>query len=120
MSEATGPAGGGLSEAEGRALLEARFQAAGFSVEVDHRFEQDGLELTLDGFDPRARVGYELITTAAGDRAEFTAEVVARLEEGMAAGRYHLLLVDEAAVGRRTLERAADRFLQRVRAGRAE
>lgn len=106
--------GAALSEAEGREVLKARFEAAGFAIEEDHLLRAAGADVRLDGYDPRARVGYEFITTQAGDRAEFTPAVVAALEAGNRAGAWALLLVDEAEVDANTLAFAADRFLQRA------
>jgi sugar phosphate isomerase/epimerase len=105
-----------LTEDEGCALLKARFEAAGFSITEHHPFQELGLELTLDGFDVERRVGYEYVTTEAGDREEFTPEVLTRLEDALRAGELTLLLVDEAQVDARALDLAAGRFLRRVRA----
>jgi len=68
--------------------------------------------VTLDGFDAARRIGYEYLTTEAGDRAEFTPAVVAALEAKMARGELYLLLVDQRALpGAELLERAATGFL---------
>lgn len=105
-----------LTEQEGCALLKARFEAAGFTITEHHPFEEHGLELTLDGFDTDQRVGYEYITTEAGDREEFTPEVIATLEGAMRSGDLVLLLVDEADVDARGLDFATEQFLQRAKA----
>ncbi|MGE0712174.1 MAG: hypothetical protein AB7N76_29805 [Planctomycetota bacterium] len=103
-----------LTEAEGCALLRVRFQEAGYAIQEHAPFEEGGVRVELDGFDPAARVGYEYLTTEAGDREEFTPEVVGALEARMRAGELFLLLVDEQDVDARGLSLAAERFLQVV------
>jgi hypothetical protein len=105
-----------MNEADGCALLRARFEAAGLVIVEHARFSEGGVEVVLDGYDAARRVGYEYITTHAGDRAEFTPAVVAALEARMADGSLALLLVDEHELpGRELLERAADGFLAELR-----
>jgi hypothetical protein len=104
-----------LTEAEGCALLQVRFSEAGYAIQEHVAFKEDGVEVTLDGFDPEARVGYEYLTTADGDRAEFTPEVVAALEGKMREGSLYLLLVDRLDVDARGLSLAAERFLLHVK-----
>jgi hypothetical protein len=71
----------------------------------------------VDGFDPQERIGYEYITTEAGDRAEITPAIVAALEEQMTAGKLYIFLVDELDIdGPDELRHAADRFIAHVRA----
>ncbi len=101
-----------MNERDGCAVLKGRFTAAGLSIEEGYRYRAHGVDVSLDGFDPRVRVGYEYITTEAGDRAELTVEVVAELEARMSRGELYLLLIDETEVdGAATLTRAADHFL---------
>ena len=106
-----------MDEREGCALLKERFTAAGLSIEEAYAFREGGVAVSIDGFDPARRVGYEYITTEAGDRAELTADVVAELEDRMTRGELFLLLIDEREVdGGATLGRAADHFLGVLRA----
>lgn len=105
-----------LTEAEGCALLKARFEAAGFHIAEHQRFTAHGVDVSLDGIDAAKGVGYEFITTEAGDRPEFTREVIATLEAAMGRGELRLLLVDEADVDGDGLSFAAERFLERVKA----
>jgi hypothetical protein len=105
-----------MTEREGCEVLRQRFQAAGAHI-VDHcRIDELGLAIELDGFDPDRRIGYEYITTAAGDRVDITPAVVAELERRMAAGELFVLLIDEVDIdGPALLERAADGFLDQLR-----
>ena len=105
-----------MTEREGCALLKELFEAAGLAIAVDVPFAEEGLSLRLDGFDAARRVGFEYITTAAGDRVELGPGVVAALEARMERGDLYLLLVDELdAADAALLGRAADGFLARLR-----
>jgi len=68
-----------MDEAAGRKILKSRFELAGFPVQEGHRFESAGVSVEIDGFDPASKVGYEYITTAAGDREDLTADEIRQL-----------------------------------------
>jgi hypothetical protein len=57
---APGPTAG-LDEAGARFLLAARFRAAGFRIVADVPLSEGDVALTVDGFDPERRVGYEYV-----------------------------------------------------------
>ena len=78
-----------------------------------------GGEVTRDGEGSATKVGYEFITTEAGDRAEFPREVVDKLAAAMIDGELFLLLIDEAKVDADRLSRAAAKFLERVKGAQA-
>jgi hypothetical protein len=101
-----------VNEREGTALLRQVFERAGCTIAEGVKKRFDAGEVTLDGWDEQRRIGFEFITTEAGDRAEFTPEVLAEIESRIAAGELFLFLIDEASVSDgATLERAAMRFL---------
>lgn len=105
-----------VNEREGGETLRQVFEAAGCSITADHRLVLDAGAVSLDGWDGARRIGYEFITTEAGDRAEFTQPILAELEARMAAGELFVFLVDEADIpDEQVLERAARRFLDRLR-----
>lgn len=106
-----------LSEDEGCALLKRWFEGAGYAIAEDVPFQVGDATVELDGYDAEASVGYEYITTSAGDRAEFTPEVMGALEARMRSGDLFLFLIDERRVDAAGLELAAKRFLEHV--GRA-
>lgn len=83
------------SEETGRRLLQECFLKAGYAIEEDHRLREQDLDVVVDGFDVTRRVGYEFITTEAGDRERLSPGILARLETRIAAGELHLLIVDE-------------------------
>ena len=105
-----------MNEREGTELLHRLFTARGLEIQRDVPFDELGVSVSLDGYDPARRIGYELITTEAGDRESFTPEVVERLEQRMARGELYLLLVDEADSSEEALARAAAGFLDRLSA----
>ena len=102
-----------MDERTGRALLRERFTAAGLTIQEDFPFREGTIAFSMDGYDPARRIGYEYITTEAGDREELTPALLAELEALMARGQLHVLLVDEHDVDNQpaALTRAADRFL---------
>jgi hypothetical protein len=103
---------GAIGEARGRAILARRFQAAGLELVADHPITLAGTVILLDGFDPVRRIGFEYVTTEAGDREELTPEVQGELEARAARGELCVLLLDEnQLMTEAMLERAADRFL---------
>lgn len=105
-----------MTEREGCALLRGIFGAAGISIEEGFRFSEGGVDISLDGFDPARRIGYEYITTEAGDRDEVTPAIVATLEERMGRGELFVFLIDERDVGGEAdLRFAAEGFLQALR-----
>jgi hypothetical protein len=106
----------GVTETEGCAILRRLFTEAGLAIEEGYSLGGEGVAVKLDGFDPARRVGYEYITTEAGDRAEITPEIVAALDERMEKGELFVLLLDEADVhAEASLVYAATHFLDMLR-----
>jgi hypothetical protein len=101
-----------LTEREGCDVLARCFRAAGLDIVENFRFDEDGVLVSLDGWDAARRVGYEFVTTEAGDRSEFTPHVVAKLEKRMLRGELQVLLIDEREIMTEdALTEAADAFL---------
>ena len=104
-----------MTEAEGCALLLAKFTEAGYAIAPDFQFREGDIEVDLDGWDASARVGYEYITREAGDHKQFDARTLGLFEERMMKGELFVLLVDEQeAVTREALAAAAAGFLDEV------
>jgi hypothetical protein len=105
-----------LNEHDGSEILAAVFKSAGLEIERDYAFSEGGVTVSLDGFDPKARIGFEFITTEAGDRDEFTPPVIDELETRMQAEELFIFLIDEADIpSREPLEAAARGFLALLR-----
>lgn len=109
-----------MDEATGCRILREQFTQAGFQIRENYPFDEAPICFNVDGFDPVQRVGYEYITTAAGDRIELTPTIIQALEAKMAqgaAGGLFIFLIDERHVsGPEDLRLAATRFLHRVAA----
>lgn len=105
-----------LSESEGVRLLREEFVRAGLEIVEGAPLDVSGTVLSLDGYDPARRVGFEFVTAEAGDRKACGPEVVAALERMVEAGELFLLLVDEWDVEEEEdLLVAARRFLDALR-----
>lgn len=104
-----------MTEAEGTALLLARFAAAGYKIAENFHFREGDIEVDLDGWDAAARVGYEYLTQEAGDFVQFDTETLSRFEARMEKGELFVLLVDEhEAVKAEALDAAATGFLEEL------
>ena len=102
---ASAPAGGPLDEASARLLIAGLLRAAGLRVVADVPLGAGGVEVTLDGFDPARRIGYEYV--AADERGADLDDAERPRIAGMAGTR--VLVIDsgdaEAVTG------AVERFL---------
>jgi hypothetical protein len=97
------------------AQLKRRFEAAGFHIEENQLFEEDGVRFEIDGFDAQRRVGYEYVTKEAGDGWDVDDDVIEALAERGKRGELHVLVVDEVdAPDAASLDAAIDAFLKTV------
>ena len=105
-----------MEERAACALLKQRFEAAGFTIEDNRLFDEDGVRFEIDGFDAQHRVGYEYLTEEAGDSWDVDESVIAALEERRKRGELYVLIVREAdAPDAGSLGRATDLFLTELR-----
>lgn len=105
-----GDEGSQLSEEAARTLLAERFRAAGFRVRYDVAIARTGaFALTVDGYDPVHRVGFEYVATAERDTDLDAAERAALARE-----RSERILIVDAA-GADGLDAAVTRFLDTAR-----
>jgi hypothetical protein len=93
-----------LDEASARRLIAARLRAAGLRVVEDVPLRAEGLDVTLDGFDPARRVGYEYV--AADERGADLDDGERGRLAGLADAR--VLVVDSA--GAEQVTAAVERF----------
>ena len=117
-----------VTEAVARALLARRFRDAGWRIRSDVRVTSSGnsgdapdsvapdsdaaadpsaFELTVDGYDPEARIGFEYI-----DPSEAGADLSPTERTALASNSTHRILIVDPADSDRVLE-LADRFLAR-------
>lgn len=109
-----------ISEAEGCAILTRVFESRGYQIARDVLLAVGGVELTADGWDAEARVGFEYMTLEAGDHADLTPAEMAELDEQMERGELFLFVIDENRIEvAADLEWAAQAFLDEVSRRRA-
>lgn len=85
-----------LSEAEGCDLLARVFRARGYSIKRDVTFDEYGVRFRVDGWDPRARVGFEFLSSEAHDHDELTLGEFKRLMAAQQRGDLAIFVVDES------------------------
>jgi len=104
------PPGPPMSESSARSALAARFRAAGFRILYDVSVSVPGAELTVDGYDPAKKVGFEYVA-----REEINTDLTSS-ERGALAGhsQHRLLIVDAMAAEK--LDSLAIAFLQKLKA----
>lgn len=105
------PSGGPLDEAAARLLIATRLRAAGLRVVADVPLGAGGVEVTLDGFDPARRIGYEYV--AADERGADLDDAEREHLAGLAGAR--VLVIDSGDA--EAVSGAIDRFLADVPAG---
>lgn len=104
-----------MTEAIGCAILKECFSQAGFHIVENYPLAEGVIQFSVDGYDPSAKVGYEFVTTEAGDRQEITPSLIAELEGTMKKGELYIFLIDEQEVASAAeLSDAAKHFLEKV------
>ncbi len=97
-----------IAEAYARLLLDARFRAAGLRILADRRVTGDGYDVTLDGWDPARRIGFEYVAPEeVGTDLDETERAALAADSTL-----HVLVVDGTSAARLTA--AADAFLAGV------
>ena len=107
------PSAARLSEAAARTLITERFRAAGLRIRYDVPVVQSGgdpaFELTVDGYDPQARIGFEYVAASEVDTDLTAAERAALALDS----EHRILVLDEVSEAERdALLAAVDRFLR--------
>ncbi len=96
---------GQLDEASARLLIAGRLRAVGLRVVADVPLGAGGVEVTLDGFDPARRIGYEYV--AADERGHDLEDAERERLAGVAGTR--VLVIDSGDA--EAVESAVERFL---------
>jgi hypothetical protein len=105
-----------MEERKACELLKQRFERAGFRIEENRPFDEDGVQFEMDGFDSDSRVGYEYVTAESGDGWDVDGDVIAALDARKEKGELYVLVVDEdKAPDEASLGREADAFLADLR-----
>lgn len=104
-----------LSEEEGCDLLARVFRARGYAIKRNVRFKEYGVEFQVDGWDAKARVGFEFLSSEAHDHEELSLGEFKRLMAAQQRRELALFIVDESEqLTAADLTAAADEFLTEV------
>jgi hypothetical protein len=109
-----------LSEAAGCDLLAKVFRARGYTIARNLQFREYGVEFHIDGWDAKARVGFEYLTSEDEDHDDLSVVEYLALMEEQRRGGLSLFVLDEVEpVSAADLEEQANEFLDEVEAARA-
>jgi hypothetical protein len=84
-----------LSETQGCDLLARLFKARGYTLQRNVVFREYGVEFHIDGWDPKARVGFEFLTSEDDDHDDLTLEEYKTLTAAQRRGELALFVIDE-------------------------
>jgi len=108
-----------LSEAAGCALLTKLFRARGYSIRRNVSFREKGISFDIDGWDAKARVGFEFLSSEKDDHDDLSLEEFERLKDAEQRGELFIFVVDEVEpLSAVALRDAAESFLDDVAAAR--
>jgi len=104
-----------VSEAEGCLLLTRLFRARGYAIKRNVRFREHGVSFDIDGWDAKARVGFEFLSSEQEDHDDLTLEEFKDLMLAQQRGELAVFIIDEAeALSEAELTAAANDFLDDV------
>ena len=115
-----------LTEMQGCDLLTRLFSKRGYTIERNVMFREYGVEFHIDGWDPRARVGFEFLTSEDDDHIDLSLEEYNELTAAQRRGELSLFIIDEveplaaedlAAEAHEFLDEVADAIHARLKAG---
>lgn len=106
-----------LSETSACELLARLFRDRGYHIERNLTFREYGVEFHIDGWDKKARVGFEFLTSEDEDHRDLTLAEYQTLMAAQQRGELALFVIDEVeAMSAAELERTAAEFLDEVAA----
>ena len=109
-----------LSEAAGCDLLVKVFRARGYTIARNLQFREYGVEFLVDGWDAKARVGFEYLSSEDDDHDDLSVVEYQALMEQQRGGELSLFIIDEVEpISAADLEEQANEFLDEVEAARA-
>jgi hypothetical protein len=108
-----------LSEDEGCDLLARLFRSRGYAIKRNVRFKNYGVEFRLDGWDAKAQVGFEFLSSEADDHDDLSLGEFKRLMAAQQRGELALFIIDESEqLTAPDLAAAAEEFLDGAAAAR--
>lgn len=109
-----------LSEFDGCDLLARLFRARGYTIKRNQVFREYGVEFHIDGWDAKARVGFEFLTSEDEDHDDLTLEEYKTLCDAQRRGELALFIIDEVEpLSEKELAAEAHEFLDEVAAAAA-
>jgi hypothetical protein len=104
-----------LSETEGCDLLTRLFRARGYSIARNQLFHEYGVEFHIDGWDAKARVGFEFLTSEDDDHDDLSLVEYQALWTAQQLGELALFIIDEVEpLSAADLTATANEFLDEV------
>lgn len=106
-----------LSEFDGCDVLARLFRARGYAIKRNQTFREYGVEFHIDGWDPKARVGFEFLTSEDEDHDDLTLEEYKTLCDAQRRGELALFIIDEVEpLSEKDLVAEAHEFLDEMAA----
>jgi hypothetical protein len=106
-----------LSEFDGCDLLARLFRARGYTIKRNQFFREYGVEFHIDGWDAKARVGFEFLTSEDEDHDDLSLEEYKTLCDAQRRGELALFIIDEVEpLSEKELAAEAHEFLDEVAA----
>jgi hypothetical protein len=104
-----------LSETEGCDLLTRLFRARGYTIARNQLFHEYGVEFHIDGWDAKARVGFEFLTSEDDDHDDLSLVEYQALWTAQQLGELALFIIDEVEpLSAADLAATANEFLDEV------
>ena len=104
-----------LSEFEGCTHLSRLFRSRGYTIERNVMFREYGVEFHIDGWDKKARVGFEYLTSEDDDHDDLDVEEFQALSDAQLRGELAVFVIDEVEpVSTAALLEEASEFLDEV------
>ena len=104
-----------LSETKACDLLARLFRARGFTIVRNIPFQEYGVSFHIDGWDPKARVGFEFLTSEDEDHDDLSLREYQTLMAAQQRGELSLFILDEVGpLSAVDLTAMADDFLDEV------
>ena len=104
-----------LSETQGCDLLSRLFTKRGYAIKRNVQFREYGVEFHIDGWDPRARVGFEFLTSEDEDHDDLTLDEYKELSAAQRRGELAVFIIDEVEpLSAEDLAAEAHEFLDEV------
>jgi hypothetical protein len=108
-----------LSEFEGCTHLSRLFRRRGYTIERNVMFREYGVEFHIDGWDKKARVGFEYLTSEDDDHDDLDVEEFQALSDAQLRGELAVFVIDEVEpVSTAALLEEASEFLDEVQSRR--